>query len=147
MIDTDKYEGHTEGPWKAFEDIEGADTNTPYRTGAWMVGNAVSKSSTPPLHFDDEHDPHIYNVMGICSFSPNRQNNESDAQLIADAPLLLAEVKRLQRDNAMLENDLEHTKHRFRRSLERCIETKESLLAEIKRLSLTVEDTGVMRSE
>jgi len=96
MIDTDKYEGHTEGPWKAFEDIEGADTDSPYRTGAWMVGNAISKSTAPPLHFTDEHDPHAYNVMGICSFKPNRQNNEADARLIADAPLLLAEVKRLQ---------------------------------------------------
>jgi len=97
MIDTDKYEGHTEGSWKAFEDIEGADTDSPYRTGAWMVGNAISKSTAPPLHFTDEHDPHAYNVMGICSFKPNRQNNEADARLIADAPLLLAEVKQLQR--------------------------------------------------
>ena len=92
---TDEYEGHTEGPWKAFEDIEGADTNTPYRTGAWSVGNAVSKSSAPPLHFDDEHDPHIYNAMGICLLVPINQNNEANAKLIADAPKLLAEVKRL----------------------------------------------------
>ena len=67
--------------------------------------------------------------------------------LIADAPLLLAEVKRLQRDITMLENNLEHTRHRFMRSLERCTEVKESLLAEIKRLSLTVEDTGVMKND
>ena len=95
MIDTDKYEGYTPGPWKAFEDIEGADTDTPYRTGSWAVGNAIHKSTAPPLHFTDEHDPYVYNTMGICVFQPNRQNNEADAKLIADAPLLLAEVKRL----------------------------------------------------
>ena len=95
MIDTDKYKGHTEGPWKAFEDIEGADTDTPYRTGSWAVGNAIYKSASVPLHFTDEHDPYVYNAMGICMFQPNRQNNEADAKLIADAPLLLAEVKRL----------------------------------------------------
>ena len=98
MIDTDKYKGHTEGPWKAFEDIEGADTDTPYRTGSWAVGNAIYKSASVPLHFTDEHDPYVYNAMGICMFQPNRQNNEADAKLIADAPLLLAEVKRLQKE-------------------------------------------------
>ncbi|MEK9698997.1 MAG: hypothetical protein VW270_24685 [Candidatus Poseidoniales archaeon] len=96
MIDTDKYKGHTEGPWKAFEDIEGADTDTPYRTGSWAVGNAIYKSASVPLHFTDEHDPYVYNAMGICMFQPNRQNNEADAKLIADAPLLKEEVKRLQ---------------------------------------------------
>ena len=103
-IDLSRYEGHTEGPWKAFEDIEGADTNTPYRTGAWTVGNAVSKSSAPPLHFDDEHDPHTYNVMGICSLHPINQNNEANAKLMADAPLLLEEVKRLR-------EQLDHVRH------------------------------------
>tara|TARA_R100000315_G_scaffold35616_1_gene14789 strand:- start:400 stop:783 length:384 start_codon:yes stop_codon:yes gene_type:complete len=95
MINTDKYKGHTPGPWAAFEDIEGADTDRPYKTGAWSVGNAVWKSTAPPLHFDDEHDPHMYNVLGICLFQPNRQNNEADAKLIADAPLLLEAYKRL----------------------------------------------------
>ena len=102
MIDTDKYTGHTEGPWKAFEDIEGNG----YKTGAWTVGNAVHKSTAPPLHFTDEHDPHTYNVMGICLFQPNRQNNEADAKLIADAPLLLAEVKRLRKEINQLPIDL-----------------------------------------
>jgi|TARA_R100000084_G_C4622615_1_gene133999 predicted RNase H-like nuclease (RuvC/YqgF family) len=104
MIDTDKYEGHTEGPWI--------------------------------LYTTASHGPTIAGKL-----------NDTDWQLIKDAPLLLEEVKRLQRDITMLENNLEHTRHRFGRSLEKCTETKESLLAEIKRLSLTVEDTGVMRSE
>ena len=91
MIDIDKYEGHTPAPWKAFEDIEGADTETPYRTGAWSVGNAV----IPLFCFDDEIDPHLYNEMGICLLHTFNQNNEANAKLIADAPLLLREVKRL----------------------------------------------------
>ena len=112
MIDTDKYEGHTEGSWRAFVDIEGADTNTPYRTGAWTVGNAVSKSSAPPLHFDDEHDPHTYNVMGICLLHSINQNNEANAKLIADAPLLLAEVKRLREELDTIKS-LRSFEHRF----------------------------------
>ena len=108
MIDTDKYEGYTPGPWKAFEDIEGADTDTPYRTGSWAVGNAIHKSTAPPLHFTDEHDPYVYNTMGICVFQPNRQNNEADAKLIADAPLLLEEVKRLRERVATLESLMEY---------------------------------------
>ena len=70
MIDTGKYTGHTEGPWKAFEDD--ADT--------WSVG---------------KHDPHTYNVMGICMLHPFSENKEANAKLMADAPLLLAEVERL----------------------------------------------------
>jgi hypothetical protein len=62
MIDTDKYEGHTEGPWTPYE----------MNAGGWTVGNF-------PLRW-----------------------KEADKQLIADAPLLLAEVKRLREDNHVL---------------------------------------------
>ena len=118
MIDTDKYEGHTEGKW-----ILGEYKGRPSIS-------AVEDVETPTW------------VRSIA-----RGLNPRDAQLLADAPLLLAEVKRLQRDITMLENNLEHTRHRSIRSLERCTQTKDSLLTEIKRLSLTVEDTGVMRNE
>ena len=65
MIDTDKYEGHTKGPWDELlsagvEDQKGWDTLL-------------------ELGFNDEA-----------------------RQLIADAPLLLEEVKRL---NALIHND------------------------------------------
>ena len=65
MIDTDKYEGHTPGPWTwRGETIDGdGEVN---HTVCYM-----------------EH-PHV-----------NGRMNETDALLIADAPLLLAEVKRL----------------------------------------------------
>ena len=60
MIDTDKYEGHTPGPWEA---------------------------------------PHEILVSGLNHIGPlsngQEEVNEVDAKLIADAPLLLAEVKRL----------------------------------------------------
>ena len=59
-IDTDKYEGHTPGPWEA---------------------------------------PHEILVSGLNHIGPlsngQEEVNEVDAKLIADAPLLLAEVKRL----------------------------------------------------
>ena len=55
MINTDKYEGHTEGPWTPYE----------MNMGGWTIGN-----------------------FGL-------QWKEADIQLIADAPLLLAEVERL----------------------------------------------------
>ena len=72
MIDTDKYEGHTEGPWRTAEgqpyddegshlDIEGAN------------GVLVTETS----YFTDDDHPNV--------------------QLMADAPLLLEEVKRLQK--------------------------------------------------
>ena len=62
MIDTDKYEGHTEGPW------------------AWERGalNVLHVKDSEPMH-TLLHD----------------EKKDADAQLIADAPLLLEEVKRL----------------------------------------------------
>ena len=61
MIDTDKYEGHTEGPWNVY------GPHPLFRGGA----------------FDDE---------GVGEHLPFTR---VDIELIADAPLLLAEVKRL----------------------------------------------------
>ena len=72
MIDTDKYEGHTPAPWTLREEyayelfVYAGDVRL-----AKMDGNA-------PLHTNEHGNPEDVN-----------------AQLIADAPLLLAEVKRL----------------------------------------------------
>tara|TARA_R100000995_G_scaffold84692_2_gene64299 strand:+ start:633 stop:902 length:270 start_codon:yes stop_codon:yes gene_type:complete len=60
MIDTDKYEGHTEGRW--YVDDDG-------------VGLIIKWGGMPHDFVDME--------------------NKANAQLMADAPLLLAEVKRL----------------------------------------------------
>jgi hypothetical protein len=63
MIDTDKYEGHTEGLW------------------CWKDGNIVRKAiGNTPL----TDDAGLYLI--------------ADKHLIADAPLLLAEVKRLRHE-------------------------------------------------
>ena len=72
MIDTSKYEGHTPAPWTLSEEyayelfIYAGDVRL-----AKMDGNA-------PLHTNEHGNPEDVN-----------------AQLIADAPKLLAEVKRL----------------------------------------------------
>tara|TARA_R100001510_G_C7593818_1_gene162659 strand:- start:313 stop:600 length:288 start_codon:yes stop_codon:yes gene_type:complete len=63
MIDTDKYEGHTEGTWS-------------WERGALRV-----------LHVKDSEPLHTL---------LHDEKKDIDAQLIADAPLLLEEVKRLQ---------------------------------------------------
>ena len=64
-IDTDKYEGHTEGPW--------------------MVCCEDQKSPHPPRWIQADE-------KSVCS--DLNDATEVDAQLIADAPLLLEEVKR-----------------------------------------------------
>jgi len=63
MIDTKKYEGHTEGPWK--------------HNDKWGLIK--------------------YGQIEIAAL---HSGNSANAQLIADAPLLLAEVKRLRLDLA-----------------------------------------------
>ena len=69
MIDTDKYEGHTEGPWIPHE---------PFMD----MGDGLSV---------------ILRGFKYRLFSPLSQSQwkDADIQLMADAPLLLAEVKRL----------------------------------------------------
>ena len=73
MIDTDKYEGHTEGPW------------------AWERGalNVLHVKDSEPMH-TLLHD----------------EKKDVDARLIADSPLLLAEVKRLRKEINQLPIDL-----------------------------------------
>jgi len=68
MIDTDKYEGHTEGPWEQYDD-------------GYIIGDELYIARMQWEH------------KGTLRIE--RDNMEADAQLIADAPLLLAEVKRL----------------------------------------------------
>ena len=71
MIDTDKYEGHTEGPWEIIE---------------WEVPNPQwdVMLSCPEVG-------KFASIQGCNKWRPT----EVDVELIADAPLLLAEVKRL----------------------------------------------------
>ena len=72
MIDTDKYEGHTPAPWSLSED---------YAYGLFIYAGDVrlaKMNGNAPLHTNEHGNPEDVN-----------------AQLIADAPLLLDEVKRL----------------------------------------------------
>ena len=68
MIDTDKYEGHTPAPWNIRDDI-------------MILGGHRGFDYIAQVGFEED-----YNDI------PEIRKN---AQLIADAPLLLAEVKRL----------------------------------------------------
>ena len=74
-IDTNKYEGHTPAPWHSYHTEDGGEE--------WYE----IKCATKPLGFISVHDD-------------NRNHTQlvADAQLTADAPLLLAEVKRLREE-------------------------------------------------
>ena len=73
MIDTEKYKGHTEGPWELITNYNEEDWDN-----KWV--GSVHLFTTLGISFD---------VVGV---------NETDVQLMADAPLLLAEVKQLQEE-------------------------------------------------
>ena len=75
MIDTDKYEERTEGKWIA----DGDDK--------WGWAVRTPKHDDPYAFIERRNDD-----GEVVSLS------EADAQLIADAPLLLEEVKRLRED-------------------------------------------------
>jgi hypothetical protein len=75
MIDTDKYEGHTPGPWQ-FDGIECVSGCGPHPTEEPVFAT---------LHVDEQ-------------FMLTEENMLANGKLIADAPDLLAEVKALQLD-------------------------------------------------
>jgi len=85
MIDTDKYEGHTEGPWE-WDDL--------HSSGKRMLF----------VHRKGNDNDKIAYVKGEI----NGKLECVNAQLIADAPLLLAEVKRLREKNEKLHSRCMH---------------------------------------
>ena len=78
MIDTDKYEGHTEGPWMWYREDGDVDL---------VVANDQCRTV-------------LEEVKALYS--------EANENLIADAPLLLEEVKRLRERVATLESLMEY---------------------------------------
>ena len=70
MIDTEKYEGHTPAPWELITNYSEEDWDN-----KWV--GSVHLFTTLGISFD---------VIGV---------NETDVQLMADAPLLFEEVKQL----------------------------------------------------
>ena len=73
MIDTDKYEGHTPGPWTIDVHKVGEDTS------------AIVIESNMTTHSN----------CALAEVEVENKYAEADARLIADSPLLLQEVKRL----------------------------------------------------
>tara|TARA_R100001510_G_C7643142_1_gene200666 strand:- start:1294 stop:1758 length:465 start_codon:yes stop_codon:yes gene_type:complete len=121
MIDTDKYEGHTPAPWNVSRgqrntvliesetlgcsDCESADIYTYANTGGKEIQfpNSVEPA---PFTLQEEKDWR----MGYQMYCPScdlldwatpidATQNDTDLELIADAPLLLAEVLRLQKEH------------------------------------------------
>ena len=76
MIDTDKYEGHTPAPWFYYDDGGLSDYIRLYHTPFMDSDNDDTEEDLAQIHYDE--------------------NCIADARLMADSPLLLAEVKRLQ---------------------------------------------------
>ena len=82
MIDTDKYEGHTPAPWELMRSGPLRD-DAPKDLDNWWVKLNEARAKTSGGEW-------MRNIG-------NAYMTEADAQLIADAPLLLEEVKRLRK--------------------------------------------------
>ena len=82
MIDTDKYEGHTEEPWLL---------------AIWESGERVSadKEKDPTYCYNYEVVDEEDNVIASIEEPGGGLYADSNANLLADAPLLLEEVKML----------------------------------------------------
>ena len=91
MIDKDKYEGHTPAPWLATHDTLESEMGWVINHDGWRVW--VGEKDTDVPHLQN-------NRFGSENLS------EADAQLIADAPLLLAEVERLREELAQTRESL-----------------------------------------
>ena len=124
MIDTDKYEGHIAGPWEEYD----SGGLTDY-TGEYTI---------KILHKPYDDDDREYELARVLTeweeggFLPT-------SKLIADAPLLLAEVKRLREEKRFVE--LEHGIGLDNREAQVTIRLNqhyekqhEKLLAEVKQL-------------
>ena len=81
MIDTDKYEGHTEGPWHF---CLGYDIKSDTYTGINPLKGGGDRVNGPV-------------ILSEYQFAKGSTGHRADLGLIEDAPLLLAEVKRLRK--------------------------------------------------
>jgi hypothetical protein len=82
MIDTNKYEGHTPAPWFPFD---GTDSHG----YGWEIRLPTHKHDADSINTTSVGSHHI--DIGVRK----KRLSETDAQLIADAPLLLEAFKHL----------------------------------------------------
>jgi hypothetical protein len=104
MIDTDKYKGHTPAPWLNHN----PDDPLAHRHDQcdFMVGT-YQKSKNGSMYFKLVADwGGCVNCLPDANSVIAEYPDWANARLIADAPLLLAEVKRLQKRSKKLENAL-----------------------------------------
>tara|TARA_R100000900_G_scaffold5229_1_gene5976 strand:+ start:171 stop:560 length:390 start_codon:yes stop_codon:yes gene_type:complete len=97
MIDTDKYEGHTEGPWQVVKHTDEWD-DEPLVEGVVLIASPnpyplrVAVCDNRWKMDDNELEERLqHSTTGATA----REMFNANEQLIADAPLLLAEVTRL----------------------------------------------------
>ena len=96
MIDTDKYEGHTPAPW-----VCGSEEGL----GIWkglFNGVCATPDNYGKKGYEERPIARMHITEGTAESDFNRMMG--DKQLIADAPLLLAEVKRLSAEVRRLRN-------------------------------------------
>ena len=94
MIDTDKYEGHTEGPWSGKAKNPRIHSIMASGDGK-MVGICYG---TVKVEREDPNEDPYESIRAVGSGLTRGEWADwarADALLIADAPLLLEEVKRL----------------------------------------------------
>ena len=91
MIDTDKYEGHTRGPWYGK-----AKTPRIHSIGASGDGKMVGIwYGTEKVEREDPSEDPYESIRAVKPSGEWTDWAKVDVALIADAPLLLEEVKRL----------------------------------------------------
>ena len=89
MIDTDKYEGHTPAPW---------DCGSEEGLGIWkglFNGVCATPDNYGKKGYEERPIARMHITEGTAESDFNRMMG--DKQLMADAPLLLEEVKRLRK--------------------------------------------------
>ena len=86
-IDLSRYEGHTPGPW---------ETNSEDSQGVWQ-----EHDESIPRHIAMVHSDQNWEDMSETEF----MRMMADKDLIADAPLLLEEVKRLRKELIELQEE------------------------------------------
>tara|TARA_R100000388_G_scaffold83766_1_gene62712 strand:+ start:2031 stop:2501 length:471 start_codon:yes stop_codon:yes gene_type:complete len=129
QIDIDKYEGHTENKWEWYEFGDGDWILCPLFDGVkaneddmwWVDENGEHINDSQDIFNWDERilnlasdcmtgnrDPTCKDFV-YCSHSNERlPRKQADMNLIQDAPLLLAEVKRLRRQIKVAQGVFEH---------------------------------------